>query len=239
MPPIDPQSHIKQWFSRHEHSDGTLLPEDVCFLMVQVRQLIEASGDKKRYRVPYFYATWMMPTELNHSATCRAILRELTQIIAQDPYPTSSTFPVRVSAIIGLHRLREQLLDLFGEKGLQGSIFNNDKNWNQFVKLLVSLVTDHPISFPIKQNKRAEGAHSEELAPPDGRSRNIKKMAIVDVEGEANLLLQVTGEKHYPLIVTVNFSGIPEQRRASGVVRRPRIAARTRKEASPEVPLVR
>jgi hypothetical protein len=107
-------------------------------------------------------------------------------------------------------KLREQLLDLFGEKGLQRSIFKNDKNWNQFVKLLVSLVTDQPISFPTKRNKRAEAVRSQELAPPGGCSRNVKKMAIVDVEGEATLLLQVTGEKDYPLIVTVNFSGIPD-----------------------------
>jgi hypothetical protein len=49
---------IDKWFERLREPEEKMKREDVCFLMVQARHLIEASNRRERFRVAEFYADW-------------------------------------------------------------------------------------------------------------------------------------------------------------------------------------
>jgi hypothetical protein len=42
---------VEYWFERLRQPGGKMTREDVCFVMVQVRHLIEASATPDRYRL--------------------------------------------------------------------------------------------------------------------------------------------------------------------------------------------
>ena len=78
------QDRIKNWIDRVSQPDGLMEREDMCFLMVQARHLLEESFKIEEYKVVEFYSDWMVHTKLDRSEVSVSILRDITKVIAKN-----------------------------------------------------------------------------------------------------------------------------------------------------------
>ena len=176
--------------------------EDACFLMVQVRHLIEGSETPDNYRVAEFYATWTVHTELDRSIVCLEILRDITCVLAANFNPTSPDLTSQISQVIGFPRLRSELVKLFIENKLPLVIFEHWENWKNFVGFLIWHVIGQPIGFPERLTGRAKTIHAEMMALPRPSNIAVDKLMIIAHADTPHWFLQLSGDK------TVNMMGL-------------------------------
>lgn len=169
--------------------------EDVCFLMVQARHLIEASGTPERYSVVNFYADWTVHTALDRSSVCLEALRDITRVVAENMAPTSPDLTSQISRIIGFPKLRRELIALFRENTLSVVLFEFYENWKSFVMFLLWHLVGQPIGFPDQPKGAARRIRDEMLALPRPYSIAVEALAIVDQEGAYHWCLRVVGDK--------------------------------------------
>ena len=158
--------------------------EDVCFVMVQARHLIE-------YRTTAFYATWIVHTALNRSEVCFEALRDVTKLIAANMNPTSANLNVQISQVIGLPRLRGEMIALFKAHGLPTVLFDYYENWKAFSMFLIWHIEGQPVGFPAKPSGTALAI----LKEMEAHAFRVESLAVHEVEGKYQLLLGVGGQK--------------------------------------------
>jgi hypothetical protein len=191
---------IKQWFERLHQPGGKMTREDVCFLMVQTRHLIEASATPENYRVAAFYADWTVHTALDRSPVCFEVLRDITGVIAANMNPTSAEMPSQISRIIGFPQLRAELMTLFRENGLPVTVFEYYENWKGFGMFLLWHIAGQPIGWPADSRGRAKAIREEMLALSRPHNIAVEALAIVDCEGKYHWMLQLSGDKTFAMI---------------------------------------
>ncbi len=191
---------IEHWFERLRQPGEKMKREDVCFLMVQTRHLIEASGTPDRYRLAAFYADWTVHTALDRSPVCFEILRDITRVIAQNWGPTSPDLTSQVSGVIGLPRLRAELMTLFRENDLPVTVFEYYENWKGFGMFLLWHLAGQPIGWPADPKGRVKAIREEMLALPRPHNISAETLAIVDHEGKYHWMLQVCGDKTFTIV---------------------------------------
>lgn len=191
---------IEQWFERLRQPGGKMTREDVCFLMVQTRHLIEASGTPDKYRLAAFYADWTVHAALDRSPVCFEILRDITRVIAQNWGPTSPQTPSQVSGVIGLPRLRAELMTLFRENDLPVTVFEYYENWKGFGMFLLWHLAGQPIGWPADPKGRAKAIREEMLALPRPHNISAETLAVVDHEGKYHWMLEVSGDKTFTIV---------------------------------------
>jgi hypothetical protein len=196
---------IEHWFERLGQPGETMKREDVCFVMVQARHLIEASAAPERYRVVDFYADWTVHTALDRSAVCFEALRDITRVIAENMAPTSPDLTTQISRIIGFPQLRAELMALFRENNLPVTVFEFWENWNGFAMFLLWHLAGQPIGFPADPKGAARRIRDEMLAIPRPHDIAVEALAIVNHEGRPHWCLHVSGEKTFTMMGLVDI----------------------------------
>lgn len=191
---------IEHWFERLRQPSGKMTREDVCFLMVQTRHLIEASATPDKYRLAAFYADWTVHTALDRSPVCFEMLRDITHLIAENMAPTSPDLPSKVSEVIGMPRLRAELIALFRDNNLPVTVFEYYENWKGFGMFLLWHLAGQPIGWPADRKGRARAIREEMLALPRPHNIAAEALAIVDHEGKYHWMLEMSGDKTFTLI---------------------------------------
>ena len=123
--------YIKDWLDRA--SERGMEREDIVFLMVQVRHLIEGQHDISDYRVTELYCNWMVHTNLYTSDGGLIILRDLTNTLVENWSKTKETMTEEMSSVFGLSNLRTELIKLFAEHSIPTTIFSEYENWKNLV----------------------------------------------------------------------------------------------------------
>lgn len=188
-------TRIKEWFHKHKQSGSLINLEDVCFLMVQVRHLIEKAGSPPKYRIASFYADWIVHSTLDRSTYCYEVLRDITHELVKNLNPTRPDFTREISSIIGLPQLRSELKNLFIENGLPIVLFDYLENWKFFVCLLLGLLDGTPISFPKTSTGKSKNIKEEILAIQRPYNITVKALAIINREGVYHWIIAVYGDK--------------------------------------------
>jgi hypothetical protein len=116
--------------------------------MVQARHLLEESLKRKEYVVLEFYCDWMVHTKLDRSEVSMSILRDITKVIIKNWNPTSGDTVNQVSEVIGLSKLKTELIKLFDECNLPTAIFTIEENWKNLMGFLTYFLAYKPVSFP-------------------------------------------------------------------------------------------
>jgi hypothetical protein len=191
---------IEEWFRRLQLSGEKMNREDVCFVMVQARHLIETADHPENYRVAAFYADWTVHSALDRSPVCFEVLRDITRLLAENFNPTRPDFTREVSRIVGFPQLRSELADLFRNTGLPTIIFDYQENWRDFLGFLTWFLAGQPIAFPAKPTGRAKQIRDEMLALERPNNVSVEELALVDHEGVVHWQLQVSGDKKLTVI---------------------------------------
>jgi len=201
---INAKYRIERWLGRVAESEGTIQREDVCFLMVQIRHLIETSKANENYRVAAFYADWTVHTALDRSIVCFEVLRDVTRAISENFSTTKPNFTNEVSSLIGFPQLRTELIALFHENGLPTTIFEKAENWNIFFNYLLWHVAGQPIAFPATPTGRAKAIRDEMLANSRPHNVTVEKLAIVDFQGSPHWCLEISGDRKLRMMGAVD-----------------------------------
>jgi hypothetical protein len=203
---------IEQWFRRIEQPGEGMNREDVCFLMVQARHLIETSATPDRYRVATFYTDWTVHTALDRSVICFEVLRDITRVIANNINPTSPNITKDISQVIGFPQLRSDLMSLFRDNGLPVILFEYFENWRNFVMCLLWFLAGQPIQFPQNLNSRARRIRDEMLAIPTPHNLRVEALTIIIHEDMFHhqkdvyhWMLQVSGDKEINMLGQVEL----------------------------------
>lgn len=183
---------LEQWFKKFDEPDGRMTREDVCFLMVQSRHLIETSGTPDKYRVTAFYADWTVHTALDRSPLCFEMLRDIAGVLAVNMGPTSAELPSLISRVIGLPQLRAELMTLFRSNELPVALFEYYQNWKAFTMFLLWHVGGQPIGWPGEPGKRARAIRNEMLALVQSHSFAVEGLNVVIHEEKYHWVLQVS-----------------------------------------------
>ena len=203
---MNARNRIEEWFRKCEQTGAQLTREDVCFLMVQARHLIETADGPKRYRLIGFYADWIVHSALDRSPVCCEVLRDITRTIAENFNQTSPDITRQISQVIGFPKLRLQLISLYNDKGLPTPLFDYYENWRGFLSHLLWALAGQPIAFPSNPKGRAKGIRDEMLAYPRPRNIAVEALTITNVEGIYFWLLHLSGEKDISMTGPVDIA---------------------------------
>jgi hypothetical protein len=197
---------IEEWFHSIEEANGRMAREDICFLMVQIRHLIEAASTPDAYRVAAFYADWTVHSALDRSPVCFDVLRDITRALAENFNPTRTDITREISRIIGFPQLRSELMKLFRDNGLPTIIFEYHANWSSFVTFLLWFLSGQPIGFPQNSTGKARKIRDEILALQRPNNILVEALAIVHHEGVYHWLLFVSGDKKVRMMGRVEIA---------------------------------
>ena len=198
------QDRIKNWLDRVSQPDGLMEREDICFLMVQARHLLEESPQRKEYKVIEFYCDWMVHSKLDRSEVSVLILRDITKVIAKNWNPTSNYTVNEVSKVIGLFKLRTELIKLFKEYNLPVTIFDIEENWKNLVGFLTYFLANKLVSFPqenpIKKTK-LRMIWEEMIAFDKPANFWIENLTIIGIDDIPHWCVELGGDKRTTRIV--------------------------------------
>jgi hypothetical protein len=198
------QDRIKNWLDRVSQLDGVMEREDMCFLMVQARHLLEESPKREEYKVVEFYSNWMVHTKLDRSEVSMSILRDITKVIVKNWNPTSGNTVNEVSQVIGMFKLRTELIKLFKEYSLPTAIFEIEENWKNLAGFLAYFLVNKPVSFPqenpIKKTK-LRMIWEEMIAFKKPANFWIENLIIISVDDIPHWCVELGGDKRTTRIV--------------------------------------
>lgn len=187
---------IQQWLHKVAERNGHVEQEDACFLMVQVRHLIEEDGQKDQYRTAQFYADWTVHTKLDRSELCLEILRDITAVLAENWGHTEKDVTAEVSKVIALSRLKSELITLFRANGLPIEPFDIAENWQGLAGLIVSFLLNKPVAFPAENpSRRAREIREEMMAIQRPANFWAESLLIIDFDGAPHWCVQLGGDK--------------------------------------------
>jgi hypothetical protein len=203
---MNAQYRIEEWFHSTEEANGRMEREDICFLMVQIRHLIEAASTPEDYRVAAFYADWTVHSALDRSPVCFDVLRDITRTLAENFNPTRTDITREISRIIGFPQLRSELMKLFRDNGLPTILFDYRENWNSFVTFLLWFLAGQRIRFPQNPTGKAKKIRDETLALRRPNNILVEELVIVHGEGVYRWLLEVSGDKKIRMMGQVEIA---------------------------------
>lgn len=196
------QDRIKKWLERVS-KNSYMEREDICFLMVQARHLIENSK-RNKYPTVEFYSDWMVHTKLDRSEVSLLVLQNITKVISENWSRPDQNIVDEVSKVIGLSNLRSELVILFQENELPVELFSIYKNWEDIVGLLIYFLINKPLIFPEEEKVRSKGLKKiiREILnlekPANFWIENLTMIAIKDVP---HWCLELGGDKRTTKII--------------------------------------
>lgn len=140
------EQNIKDWVDRALKKG--MEREDIIFLIVQVRHLIEGKHNISDYRAAELYCNWIVHTNLYSSDGGLFIIRDLMKVLANNWSKTKETVAEEISKVFGLSNLRLELTKLFKDHSIPTIIFSEDDNWKNMVGFLIYYLRGKPIHFP-------------------------------------------------------------------------------------------
>jgi len=200
------KDRLFEWFQKIEIANGRMDREDICFLMVQARHLIESAKSPSSYRMVAFYADWTVHSALDRSVVCYEVLKEITRVLADNFTNTRPDITREISRIIGFPILRDELRKLFTEYGLPTVIFDYQENWNSFISFLLWFIENQPIRFPNKPTGKSKLIRKEieEIQKP--HNMIVEALAIVRHKSSYHWKIAISGDKHYFIMGQVDIA---------------------------------
>jgi hypothetical protein len=200
------KDRLNDWFRKLAQSNGRMNREDVCFLMVQARHLIESSATPDKYRITAFYADWTVHSAIDRSVVCFEVLRDVTRVLVENIRNTRSDFPREISRIIGFPKLRSELKGLFNDYGLPTIIFDYRENWSNFVSFLLWSLAGQPIGFPKNPTGKSMKIKDEIIAIQKPYDISVEALAIINHENTYHWNLVVSGDKEFNILGQVEIA---------------------------------
>ena len=208
---MEARNRIEEWFHRLEQPGERMKREDVSFIMVQVRHLIEKSKTPEKYLIANFYADWTVHTMLDRSIVCFEILKDITKVISDNFNKEKVDINREISKIIGLPKLRLELMNLFRNNKLPVILFEYLVNWQNFVMFLLWFIEGQVIKFPVNHSNKSNKIRNEMIAIKRPHNIAVESLTIINYQGVYHWLLDVSGEKKIKMLGQVEMAEEPNK----------------------------
>lgn len=194
--------HIQEWLNRISERGDYIEKQDIVFLMVQARHLIEVCPDISQYRTVEFYSDWIVHSKLDRPSEIRLIIfRDVTNTLSEHWKSDAGALPYKISKIIGFSVLKKELINLFQVNGLNIELFSNHENWKTIVGTLVYFLQNKPIVFPHDSKGKFLAPTREIIALEKPADFWIKNLSIVGINDRPHWCFELGGEKDTTKIV--------------------------------------
>jgi hypothetical protein len=121
---------------------GAFHEDTVLALFALIRQHLEASALKTRYKTTAFYCDWCLHVNLDRSSTVREFLQQINDVISND---SELSLNDKINETISISRLRNELIQIADSAGVNSSVFSSRAGWKAFVQVLLTSLIDKPI----------------------------------------------------------------------------------------------
>src|SRR3989344_1730859 len=196
------KDHIKEWFSRVSERGGYIEKQDIIFLMVQARHLIENHPDISKYKTIEFYSDWIVHTKLDRPSDMRlAIFRDITNALSKYWKSDARALHGEISKIIGLNSLRKELASLFQENDLNMELFSNHENWKTIAGALTYFLQNKPLVFPLENKGKFKTSIKAIMTIEKPADFWIKNLSIIGINDRPHWCFELGGEKNTTKIV--------------------------------------
>lgn len=136
-------------------TEGIIREADVVYLLVEIRKLLDHGRPSLHHRYPQlrFYADWVVHTELSRISRGSALyeyLKRINDAVAVYIQKNNEQDMLKkITNAISLDRIKDEMTTFFQEGGLDGHLLEVAQ-WRNFIKLLISILTDSPLLAPNK-----------------------------------------------------------------------------------------
>ncbi|MBU0569172.1 hypothetical protein KKB40_00130 [Patescibacteria group bacterium] len=198
---MNAKNHIQDWLNVVSQR-GHLEKQDIVFLMVQARHLIENCPNASKYETIGFYSDWIVHTKLDRPSKIRlAIFRNITNTLSKHWKSNSGALPPEISKIISLSNLRAELISIFQQNKLDTELFSNDENWKTIVGALTYFLQNKLLVFPIKNIGKLQTIIKEIINIKKPADFWVKNLSIIGIDDRPHWCLELGGEKDTTKII--------------------------------------
>lgn len=163
-----------------------LLKGEVAHLFSLIRVLLEEGKLKHAYPTLNTYCDWSVHSNLNRSEECLTILESLTNLFVKATTVgfVQNEIHLEVNQILGINRLRAELIQILESSGLASMCAKNEDNWKGIFALLVQTLIERPLEWPNKPNARQREIMSRAENSASGSDFFIRKFSFADIDNQ-------------------------------------------------------
>jgi hypothetical protein len=121
---------------------GAFHEDTALALFALIRQHLEASALKTRYKTTAFYCDWCLHVKLDRSQSVKEFLQQIDDVISDDKEPSLND---KINEIISIQRLRNELVQIADSAGVNSNAFSSRAGWKAFLQVLLTSLIDKPI----------------------------------------------------------------------------------------------
>ncbi|MCF7834125.1 MAG: hypothetical protein K9L98_02090 [Candidatus Pacebacteria bacterium] len=196
------KDHVKEWLDSISKRGGYIEKQEIIFLMVQARHLIENHPNISKYRTIEFYSNWVVHTQLDRpSEVSLSIFRDITKILSANWNPTDPEMGNQISKVIGLSTLRTELVSLFQENNLNVELFSIYENWKNIAVFLIYFLQNKPLVFPKTTKNKFKLLIEEIMNLKKPADFWIKNLSIIGIDNRPHWCFELGGEKNTTKII--------------------------------------
>lgn len=124
----------------------------VVYLMVEIRKILDHNREeieKEKYKLLRFYCDWIVHTKKDKiSKQIKEMMEDIyEEIINRESLIGNRSYEFKITKFYYFNELKEEIDFFFKENKLNLSLLKN-KNWVEFIKTLVKVLSDQPIINP-------------------------------------------------------------------------------------------
>lgn len=175
-----------------------LTESDVDHFMTLIRKLQERTDDTSdNFVLLNFFCDWTKHATINRNSVGYQLITEINEVLYQVKNLQDNDQVIRrISGILSFTRLKEELNDFLIKYDLPKTVVNIKTNWNRFTILLINIITDCPLTLPVKRNNMVKNSIKEGVI--------ANKFKLSWLPKEVFTKKSVTGEKVLSLIISLS-----------------------------------
>lgn len=151
-------------------ADDTFL----TYLFSNIRIALEKKNEKNKYRHLSMYCNWYQHAEISHANSGHEILQKIGKVFYNEMTPDVDKGDDRnekliraISDTFNLPSLQEEMLEFFGDNGIDSRLILNG-NWDRIIPFLLNDLESRPLILPIngeispkKKDARAKAIYQQ------------------------------------------------------------------------------
>lgn len=121
----------------------------------QVRLVLEGGNAKDQFPTASLYCDWLLHTEVDRHPFAFTMIERMDTVFTADPGGPKEPDANVLAGAFALAALRQELIAIFRNNGIDPVRFTSLKNWNEVLTSVLSDLAGRPLLFPLPPTKKA------------------------------------------------------------------------------------
>lgn len=153
---------------------------DLKWVLILSRKILDAEACREQHPTLSFYCDWLVHDSLNRKAKL-ALLVEITSALQRNADNESGRIVRQINELLGLDKLRAELLKLHSNAQNCTDLFASLRNWTLFIRALLDELSEQPVEIPFDSFFRKDrfGEFARKLVAEHGGSLIAGQLKII------------------------------------------------------------